>query len=108
MRNNKTNYAWVGGFVLLAFGTLLTALYLLGGNRGPTHTYYTELRNVAGIKFGTPVTYAGYPLGQKMLPDTEKAAECQHEVEPSGYSRSQRTARCWTFANREQGGNSQR
>jgi phospholipid/cholesterol/gamma-HCH transport system substrate-binding protein len=64
MRNNKTNYAWVGSFVLLAFGTLLTALYMLGGNRGPTHTYYTELRNVSGIKFGTPVTYAGYPLGQ--------------------------------------------
>ncbi|MDH3714573.1 MAG: MlaD family protein [Gammaproteobacteria bacterium] len=64
MRNNKTNYALLGSFVLLAFGTLLTAVYMLGGNRGPTHTYYTELRNVAGIKFGTPVTYAGYPLGQ--------------------------------------------
>ena len=26
MRNNKTNYTLVGGFVLLAFATLLTAL----------------------------------------------------------------------------------
>ena len=64
MRNNKTNYALLGSFVLLAFGALLTALYLLGGNQGPTLTYYTELPNVSGIKFGTPVTYAGYPLGQ--------------------------------------------
>ena len=64
MRNNNTNYALVGGFVLLTFGTLLSALYLLGGGHGPTHTYYTNLRNVSGIKFGTPVTYAGYPVGQ--------------------------------------------
>jgi phospholipid/cholesterol/gamma-HCH transport system substrate-binding protein len=64
MKNNKTNYALVGGFVLLAFGVLIAALYQLGGSQGPTLTYYTELPNVSGIKFGTPVTYAGYPLGQ--------------------------------------------
>jgi len=64
MRNNKTNYTLVGGFVLLATGGLITALYLLSGSQGPTHTYYTELRNVSGIVFGTPVTYAGYPVGQ--------------------------------------------
>ena len=64
MRNNNTNYALVGSFVLLALGTLLGALYLLGDGHGPTHTYYTDLRNVSGIKFGTPITYAGYPVGQ--------------------------------------------
>ncbi len=64
MRNNKTNYALVGGFVLLAFGGLIAALYTLGGGQGRTQTYFTELRNVSGIVFGTPVTYAGYPVGQ--------------------------------------------
>ena len=64
MRNNKINYTLVGGFVLLAFATLFSALYMLGGSQGPTHTYYTDLRNVSGIILGTPVTYAGYPVGQ--------------------------------------------
>jgi len=75
MRNSKTNYTLVGGFVLLAFGALLTALYTLGGNRGPTHTYYTELRNVSGIKLGTPVTFAGYPLGEVESVTPEQAEQ---------------------------------
>lgn len=64
MRNSKTNYTLVGAFVLLAFGTLLAGLYALSGGHGPVRTYYTELRNVSGVEFGTPVTYAGYPVGQ--------------------------------------------
>ncbi len=64
MKNNRTDYTLLGGFVLAALATLLTSLYLLGGTRGPTHIYYTELSNVAGVTFGTPVTYAGYPVGQ--------------------------------------------
>ena len=64
MRNNKTNYTLVGAFVLVAFAALFSALYMLSGSQGPTHTYYTDLQNVSGITLGTPVTYAGYPVGQ--------------------------------------------
>ena len=60
----KVNLALVGVFVLIALGTLITALAILAGRTGPKDEYYTVFGNVAGLKYGSQVLYAGYPVGQ--------------------------------------------
>jgi phospholipid/cholesterol/gamma-HCH transport system substrate-binding protein len=37
---------------------------VLTGRTGSTDPYYTRFDNVAGLKYGTKVTYEGYPVGQ--------------------------------------------
>jgi len=43
---------------------LLGAMLLLTGRTGATDTYYAVYDNVAGVKFGTPVRFEGYQIGQ--------------------------------------------
>lgn len=64
MRSSKINYAVVGAFVLVVLAGLVVAISLLTGRTGATDTYYTVYRNVGGLKFGTPVTFEGYRVGQ--------------------------------------------
>ncbi|MBF0167673.1 MAG: MCE family protein [Alphaproteobacteria bacterium] len=64
MRTLDTNYVAVGAFVLVGVAGLVLALALLTGRTGATDTYYTAYDNVAGIKYGTIVSFEGYPVGQ--------------------------------------------
>jgi len=64
MINSKWNLTLVGGFVLLAVGSLVLVLAVLAGRTGNTDTYYTVYSNVSGLKFGTQVLFEGYPVGQ--------------------------------------------
>lgn len=64
MRTLDTNYVAVGTFVLVGAAGLITALALLTGRTGSTDLYYTAYDNVAGIKFGTAVSFEGYRVGQ--------------------------------------------
>lgn len=64
MINSKLNLTLVGGFVLLAVGSLVLVLAVLAGRTGNTDTYYTVYGNVSGLKFGTQVLFEGYPVGQ--------------------------------------------
>jgi phospholipid/cholesterol/gamma-HCH transport system substrate-binding protein len=64
MRTLDTNYVAVGTFVLAGVAGLITALALLTGRTGSTDVYYTGYNNVAGIKYGTVVTFEGYRIGQ--------------------------------------------
>ena len=64
MTQNRSNQFIVGLFVIAGLASLFIALALITGRTGPTDTYYTVMNNVAGIKYGTPVVFEGYHIGQ--------------------------------------------
>lgn len=64
MRDARTNYIVVGGFVLAMLAALIVSVALLTGRTGAFDTYVTELNNVTGVKYGTKVTYEGFVVGQ--------------------------------------------
>jgi phospholipid/cholesterol/gamma-HCH transport system substrate-binding protein len=70
MKDSRINYVMVGGFVLAMLVSLMVVVVVLTGRTGATESYYTRLANVAGIKYGTKVTYEGFPVGQveRILP----------------------------------------
>ncbi|MGH8458971.1 MAG: MlaD family protein, partial [Nevskiales bacterium] len=64
MKYDTVNYTAVGSFVLLMLVTLGFALYHITGRHGRMDSYHVYYGNVAGVKFGTPVYFEGYPVGQ--------------------------------------------
>lgn len=64
MRRDTINYLTVGIFVLVLLFVLLVVLYKITGRSGPTDDYFVTYQNVEGIKYGTPVLYEGYQIGQ--------------------------------------------
>lgn len=64
MTSTRLNLAVIGGFVLLALASLIVTLAVLAGRTGATDDYLTVYPNVTGLKYGSPVFYEGYPVGQ--------------------------------------------
>lgn len=64
MKRDNVNYILVGGFVVLAFVVLLTALTMITGRGGASADYHTYYHNVTGLHYGAPVFYQGYRIGQ--------------------------------------------
>lgn len=64
MKDARTNYIAVGGFVLTMLVALVVTVALLTGRTGRIDTYVTQLDNVTGVKIGTKVTYEGFVIGQ--------------------------------------------
>jgi phospholipid/cholesterol/gamma-HCH transport system substrate-binding protein len=64
MKYDTVNYTAVGGFVLLMLVALGTALYQITGSGGPADHYHAYYGNVAGVKYGTPIYYEGYRVGE--------------------------------------------
>ncbi len=64
MKSDTLNYTAVGSFVLLMMIALGVVLYQLSGRQGRMDEYHSYYGNVAGVKFGTPVVFEGYPVGQ--------------------------------------------
>lgn len=64
MKRDNVNYVLVGAVVLAAFVLLLVALAMITGRSGASTAYYTHYRNVTGLRFGAPVFYQGYRIGQ--------------------------------------------
>lgn len=75
MKRDTMNYGLVGLFVLTTVLVLLVVLYRMSGRSGPTDTYYLELLNVAGLKFGTQVAYEGYRIGEVQSISPENGAQ---------------------------------
>lgn len=75
MRRENINYLVVGTFVLLMGAGLMVVLYQITGRTGPTDTYHVFYQNVSGIKYGTPVLYEGYQIGQveRIVPEHRNA-----------------------------------
>ncbi len=64
MKRDNVHYLAVGSFVLIALAALLLGIALLNGRTGAADAYYLYYQNVAGLKFGTPVFYEGFQVGQ--------------------------------------------
>lgn len=64
MKRDSINYFIVGVFVLGLLAGFFVVLFKITGSSGPTDEYYVYYNNVTGIKFGTPVLYEGYQIGQ--------------------------------------------
>ena len=64
MRRDNINYGLVGSVVLVAFVLLIGALVMITGRGGASTAYFTHYHNVTGLRFGAPVFYEGYRIGQ--------------------------------------------
>lgn len=64
MRDARTNYILVGGFVLAMLVALVVTVALLTGRTSAMDHYVTHLPNVSGVRYGTKVTYEGFVVGQ--------------------------------------------
>ena len=64
MKRDTVNY-WQAGIAVVVAGLLLTwLLFRLTGRGGDVDDYVVYYQNVAGLKFGTPVYYEGYRVGE--------------------------------------------
>lgn len=64
MKRDSINYVLVGTLVLLAGVLLIVALAMITGRGGASTAYYTHYQNVTGLRYGAPVFYQGYRIGQ--------------------------------------------
>jgi phospholipid/cholesterol/gamma-HCH transport system substrate-binding protein len=64
MKRDSINYLMVGIFVLVMAVAFLVLLFAITGRSGPTDRYFVYYDNVAGLKFGTGVSYEGFRIGQ--------------------------------------------
>ena len=78
MKRDRVNYVLVGTAVAAAFVLLLVALAVITGRTGASADYYTHYHNVTGLRFGAPVFYEGYRIGQVGTIAPERAADGIH------------------------------
>jgi len=64
MKHENMNYLAVGSFVLAVVIALVISITLITGRSGETENYHVFYDSVAGLKYGTLVSYEGYQLGQ--------------------------------------------
>ncbi|MEM9532202.1 MAG: MlaD family protein [Pseudomonadota bacterium] len=64
MKRDNVNYIVSGAVVLAALVLLFAVLYQITGRSGATDDYYSYYRYVAGLRYGTPVYFEGYRIGQ--------------------------------------------
>jgi phospholipid/cholesterol/gamma-HCH transport system substrate-binding protein len=64
LRRDTVNYTLVGAVVLAAIVVLLVGLALITGRSGATTGYVVRYRNVTGLRYGAPVFYQGYRVGE--------------------------------------------
>jgi phospholipid/cholesterol/gamma-HCH transport system substrate-binding protein len=68
----------VGAVVLAAIVLLLVGLALITGRGGATTDYLVRYRNVTGLRYGAPVFYQGYRIGQVGTITPERVADGTH------------------------------
>jgi phospholipid/cholesterol/gamma-HCH transport system substrate-binding protein len=91
MKRENINYLVVGSFVLLMVVVFFYILYQITGRTGPVDTYYVNYSNVTGVKYGTPVLYEGYQVGQVVK------IEPRREASTTRYQLTLDIARDWTI-----------
>jgi phospholipid/cholesterol/gamma-HCH transport system substrate-binding protein len=75
VRRDTVNYTLVGAVVLGAIALLLIGLALITGRSGATTAYAVHYRNVTGLRYGAPIFYQGYRVGEVVGVDPERNAE---------------------------------
>lgn len=81
MRRDNINYVLVGGATVLALGVLLATLYAITGRSGATVAYHAHFDNVTGVRFGAPVLYQGFRIGQVQAIVPERDHGTRYRVE---------------------------
>ncbi|MDX1571085.1 MAG: MlaD family protein [Xanthomonadales bacterium] len=64
MKRESINYLVAGSVVLAALALLLIVLYRITGRTGDTESYHAYYEQVLGVRYGTPVYFEGYRIGQ--------------------------------------------
>jgi phospholipid/cholesterol/gamma-HCH transport system substrate-binding protein len=64
MKRDTINYTLVGAVVVGAIMLLLVGLALITGRGVASSEYTARYRNVTGLRYGAPVFYEGYRIGQ--------------------------------------------
>jgi phospholipid/cholesterol/gamma-HCH transport system substrate-binding protein len=64
VKTDTVNYTLVGAVVLAAIVLLLFSLVLITGRSGAMTGYVVHYRNVTGLRYGAPVFYQGYRIGE--------------------------------------------
>jgi phospholipid/cholesterol/gamma-HCH transport system substrate-binding protein len=72
VKRDHVNYVLVGTVVLAAFVVLLFALVMITGRSGSSTDYFVYYNNVTGLRYGAPVFYQGYRIGQVSAIDPER------------------------------------
>jgi phospholipid/cholesterol/gamma-HCH transport system substrate-binding protein len=75
LRRDTVNYTLVGLVVVAALALLLVGLALITGRGVATEDYVVRYRSVAGLRYGAPVFYQGYRIGQVGGITPERTAE---------------------------------
>lgn len=73
MKRDSVNYVLVGAVVAAAFVLLIVALAAITGRSGASSDYITHYRNVTGLRYGAPVFYEGFRIGQVGAIDPERS-----------------------------------
>lgn len=64
MKRDNVNYIAAGSVVVLSLAFLFSVLYKITGRSGDTDGYFAYYDFVAGLRYGTPVYFEGYRVGQ--------------------------------------------
>jgi phospholipid/cholesterol/gamma-HCH transport system substrate-binding protein len=75
LKRDTTNYVLVGAVVVAALALLLVGLALITGRGVASDDYVVRYRNVTGLRYGAPVFYQGYRIGQVGKVTPERNAE---------------------------------
>lgn len=75
LRRDTVNYTLVGIVVVAAIALLLLGLALITGRSVASDDYLVRYRNVTGLRYGAPVFYEGYRIGQVGEITPERTAE---------------------------------
>jgi phospholipid/cholesterol/gamma-HCH transport system substrate-binding protein len=75
LKRATVNYTLVGAVVLAALVLLLVGLALITGRSGATTGYVVRYRNVTGLRYGAPIFYQGYRVGEVNGVKPERTAE---------------------------------
>ena len=74
MKRDTINYVAVGAVVLAALVLLLVGLALITGRSGAATDYFVHYRNVTGLRYGAPVFYEGYRIGEVAAIEPERSS----------------------------------
>jgi len=74
VKRDSVNYVLVGAVVAAAFVLLMAALAVITGHGGASSDYVTHYRNVTGLRYGAPVFYEGFRIGQVGAIDPERGS----------------------------------
>jgi phospholipid/cholesterol/gamma-HCH transport system substrate-binding protein len=75
VKRDSINYVLVGAVVVAAFVLLIVVLAFITGRSGASTDYFTYYHNVTGLRYGAPVFYQGYRIGQVAAITPERDAK---------------------------------